>query len=176
MNIFAKADLKKLKKLFESSFSSSAFLVIAARCVYLLAQFCLKYCLTLIFIAIYFWSIFQSYNFIGRNVVPQAYQTKRHWFESHWHFSLRKAYTHHHWKTKYHNIMKHVGEGILVLGGRHSSEVSSASTILRSRVRIPSNHRHFHQFILLKLLLQRENNENETKRGRDWPILKVSSF
>ena len=36
MNIFAKADLKKLKKLFESSFSSSAFLVIAARCVYLL--------------------------------------------------------------------------------------------------------------------------------------------
>ena len=56
------------------------------------------------------------------------------------------------------------------VGGRHSSVVSSAPTILQPRVRIPSTPSMLFQFVLLKLY--RENNENKQKRGLDWPIFK----
>ena len=55
------------------------------------------------------------------------------------------------------------------MSGRHSSVVSSAPTILRPRVRIPSTPSMLFQFVL-KLL--QEKNENKQKRGRDWPIFK----
>ena len=42
-------------------------------------------------------------------------------------------------------------------GGRHSSVVSSAPTILRPRVRIPS----FFQFVLLKLWWEKDENKQK---------------
>ena len=49
------------------------------------------------------------------------------------------------------------------LGGRHSSVVSSAPTILRPQ----AHHLCFFQFVLK---LKQEKNENKQKRCRDWPI------
>ena len=60
------------------------------------------------------------------------------------------------------NILK------VIRGGRHSSVVSSAPTILQPWVWIPSTPSMLFQFVLLKL--QWKKNENEQKRGRDWPI------
>ena len=57
----------------------------------------------------------------------------------------------------------------VMLGGRHSSMVSSAPTILRPRVRILSTPFMFFS-ICIEIVTRRE--QKETKRGRDWPIFK----
>ena len=60
-------------------------------------------------------------------------------------------------------------------GGRHSSVVSSAPTILRPRVRIPSTPSMLFQFVID---LWCKKDENKRKRGRDWPMflrIKVSN-
>ena len=52
-------------------------------------------------------------------------------------------------------------------GGPHSSMVSSAPTILRPWVRIPSTPSMLFQFVID---LWCGKDENKRKRGRDWPI------
>ena len=58
------------------------------------------------------------------------------------------------------------------MGGRHSSVVSSAPTILRPQVRIPSTPSMLFQFVLLKLY--RENDENKQKEAGIGPFLKTN--
>ena len=52
-------------------------------------------------------------------------------------------------------------------GGRHSSVVSSAPTILWPQVRIPSTPSMLYSICIE--IVMRKKNENK-KRGRDWPI------
>ena len=53
--------------------------------------------------------------------------------------------------------------------GRHSSVVSSAPTILRPRVRIPSTPSMLFQFVIDFWC---EKDKNKWKRGGDWPMFK----
>ena len=53
-------------------------------------------------------------------------------------------------------------------GGCHSSVVSSAPTILRPQVWIPSTPSML--FSICIEIVTRKKNENKTKRGQDWPI------
>ena len=55
-----------------------------------------------------------------------------------------------------------------MLGGRHSSVVSSALTILRFESQ--AHHLRFFQFVLLKL--HRENNENKQREAGIGPFKK----
>ena len=55
-----------------------------------------------------------------------------------------------------------------VRSSRHSSVVSSAPTILRPRVQIPSTPSRLFQFVLLKMELECEKDEYKRKRGWDW--------
>ena len=67
------------------------------------------------------------------------------------------------WETVYEQRL------LIFMGGRHSSVVSSAPTILLPRVWIPSTPSTLFQFVID---LWCEKDENKWKRGRDWPIFK----
>ena len=56
--------------------------------------------------------------------------------------------------------------------GRHSSVVLSASTILWQQVQIPSTPSTLFSICIIEIVIRK--GRKETKRGRDWPILKKS--
>ena len=58
----------------------------------------------------------------------------------------------------------------------HSSVVSSAPTIMRPWVRIPSTRSMLLSFIVFVLYLSCEKNENKRKRGREWAIFIKKPF
>ena len=67
----------------------------------------------------------------------------------------------------------------ILQGSRHSSVDSSLPTILRPWVRFPSTPSTLFQFVLLKLLLRLEKNENKQKGagiGRYFKSFHFTSF
>ena len=74
----------------------------------------------------------------------------------------------------YHSRGKKLAQKINLEGGLHSSLVLSVPTILRSWVRIRSTPSMLFPICIIEIVMREE--QKETRRGRDWPILKKYQF